>query len=75
MLEQSSESARAWLFSVARNLVIDDRRSSRHSREFSTEVLPERNSANAIDPALEKLILSDALLSRSKEHRTAIERG
>jgi RNA polymerase sigma-70 factor, ECF subfamily len=36
VLEQPSESARAWLFTVATNLVIDDRRSSRHAPEFST---------------------------------------
>src|ERR1700754_5303418 len=43
LLEQPSESARAWLFTVARNVVIDDRRSSRYIREFSTEDVPERN--------------------------------
>jgi RNA polymerase sigma-70 factor (ECF subfamily) len=75
VLEQPSESARAWLFTVARNLVIDDRRSARHAREFSTETLPERNTANVIDPAFDKWILSDALLSLSKEHRTAIVRA
>jgi RNA polymerase sigma-70 factor, ECF subfamily len=75
VLEQPSESARAWLFTVARNLVIDDRRSSRHTREFSTATLPERNTANGIDPAFDKWILSDALLSLSKEHRTAIVRA
>lgn len=75
VLEQPSESARAWLFTVARNIVIDDRRSSRYSREFSTETLPERNLADAINPAFDKWILSDALLSLSKEHRTAIVRA
>jgi RNA polymerase sigma-70 factor, ECF subfamily len=74
ILEQPSESARAWLFTVARNIVIDDRRSSRYSREFSTETLPERNLADAIDPTVDKMVLSDALKSLSKEHRTAIVR-
>jgi RNA polymerase sigma-70 factor, ECF subfamily len=75
LLDQPSESARAWLFTVARNVVIDDRRSSRFSREFSAEIVPERNNPDAIDPALDKWILSDALLSLTKEHRTAIVRA
>lgn len=75
VLEQPSESARAWLFTVARNVVIDDRRSSRYSREFASESVPEQSVGDAIDPALNKWILSDALLSLSKEHRTAIVRA
>lgn len=75
VLEQPGESARAWLFTVARNLVIDDRRSSRYSREFSTDAVPERNMADAINPAVDKWILSDALLSLSKEQRNAIVRA
>jgi RNA polymerase sigma-70 factor (ECF subfamily) len=75
LLEQPSESARAWLFTVARNVVIDDRRSSRYSREFSTEDVPERNHSDEIDPALTKWIVSDALLSLSKDHRAVVVRA
>jgi RNA polymerase sigma-70 factor, ECF subfamily len=75
ILEQPSESARAWLFTVARNLVIDDRRSARYSRELMTGELPERHSADVITPAFDKWILSEALLSLSVEHRTAIVRA
>ena len=75
VLLQPSESARAWLFTVARNIVIDDRRSSRYSREFATEAVPERNVADAMNPAVDKMILSEVLLSLSKEHRTAIVRA
>ena len=66
---------RAWLFTVARNLVIDDRRSARYTRELQTEYLPERPSPDAIGPAFDKWILSDALLSLSADHRTAIVRA
>src|SRR5574338_853538 len=48
ILQQPGESARAWLFTVARNLVIDDRRSARFSRELQTDDLPERPSRDAI---------------------------
>src|SRR5262245_48936342 len=40
ILEQPSESARAWLFTVARNQVIDDRRSARYNRELQSDNVP-----------------------------------
>jgi len=75
ILEQRAESVRPWLFTVARNLVIDDRRSARYTRELSTAVLPENRSADEFGPALDKWVLSDALLSLSSEHRTVIVRA
>ena len=75
VLEQPTENVRAWLFTVARNLVIDDRRSARYTRELQSEYLPERPSPDAIGPAFDKWILSDALLSLSEDHRTAIVRA
>ncbi|HEX2285748.1 MAG TPA: sigma-70 family RNA polymerase sigma factor [Mycobacterium sp.] len=75
VLEQPSESVRAWLFTVARNLVIDDRRSARYARELQTDDVPERPSVDAIGPAFDKWILSDALKSLSPDHRNAIVRA
>src|ERR1700754_2034776 len=75
VLGQPTEKVRKWLFTVARNLVIDDRRSARSTRELPTEYLPERPSPDAIGPAFDKWILSDALLSLSEDHRTAIVRA
>ncbi len=61
VLQQCADEVRAWLFTVARNLVIDDRRSARYARELQTEYVPERSSPDAIGPAFDKWILSDAL--------------
>jgi RNA polymerase sigma-70 factor (ECF subfamily) len=72
ILEQSDESARAWLFTVVRNLVIDDRRSARHARELLTDNLPETPAADATDALLDAWVVSDALASLSIEHRTAV---
>jgi RNA polymerase sigma-70 factor (ECF subfamily) len=66
---------RAWLFTVARNLVIDDRRSARYTRELQSDYLPDRPSPDAIGPAFDKWILSDALTSLSPDHRSAIVRA
>ncbi|CAN5217799.1 sigma-70 family RNA polymerase sigma factor SigL [soil metagenome] len=72
ILRQSDDSARAWLFTVARNLVIDDRRSARFSREFSTDDPPERAQLDETDAVLDRWLLGDALLGLSLEHRTVI---
>ena len=75
VMEQPGEAARAWLFTVARNLVIDDRRSARYTRELQTDDVPERPSLDAIGPAVDKWILADALKSLSVEHRNVIVRA
>jgi RNA polymerase sigma-70 factor, ECF subfamily len=75
ILQQPSESARAWLFTVARNLVIDDRRSARYNRELQTDDLPDRASADAIGPAVDKWVLTEALQSLSQDHRNVIVRA
>ena len=72
ILAQSDDAARAWLFTVARNLVIDDRRSARYRREVSTDSLPETESADETASALDAWVLSDALSSLSTQHRSAI---
>jgi RNA polymerase sigma-70 factor (ECF subfamily) len=73
VLDQSETSARAWLFTVARNLVIDDRRSARHQHEFGTDVLPERaGRAGEPDAVLDAWLVADALAELSLEHRAVI---
>ena len=71
----SEESTRAWLHTVARNLVIDDRRSSRYKRELQTETMPERTSPDMFGPAVDKWVVSDALRSLSPEHRAVVDRS
>ena len=60
---------------VARNQVIDDRRSARYARELQMDSVPERSSPDEIGPAFDKWILSDALMSLSADHRTAVVRA
>ncbi len=68
----SDDSARAWLFTVARNLVIDDRRSARYRHEVPTEVVPETGTEDETNSALDAWILSDALSTLSEHHRKAV---
>jgi RNA polymerase sigma-70 factor, ECF subfamily len=72
VLDQSTSSARVWLFTVARNLVIDDRRSARHRHEIPVETLPEKPDADRIDALLESWLVADALASLSAEHRSVV---
>jgi RNA polymerase sigma-70 factor (ECF subfamily) len=66
------EAARAWLFTVARNLVIDDRRSARYRREISTEEIPDSSGPDETNSALDAWIVSDALSTLSLHHRKAV---
>ncbi|MDN4615103.1 sigma-70 family RNA polymerase sigma factor [Leifsonia sp. F6_8S_P_1B] len=73
VLDQSQQSARAWLYTVARNLVIDDKRSARNIHEFGTDTLPERAAADSeADAVLDAWLVSDALAELSAEHRAVI---
>jgi RNA polymerase sigma-70 factor (ECF subfamily) len=72
ILEQDEAACRAWLFTVVRNLVIDDRRSARSRRELSSGQLPERPVADDTDAALDSWLVTDALAQLSLDHRTVI---
>ncbi|MGV0741232.1 sigma-70 family RNA polymerase sigma factor [Mycolicibacterium sp. XJ870] len=75
-------SARAWLFTVARNMIIDERRSARFRNETGVpdpeQVADHLGSAAApdqVDTALDRLLLSTALSQLSEEHRAVIRRA
>ena len=72
ILEQNNDSVRAWLFTVARNLVIDDRRSARFRRETATDLIPDVPTKDETDAVLDAWVISDVLLSLSEQHRRAI---
>lgn len=76
--DDSERSARAWLFTVARNMIIDERRSARFRNEVGstdTPGAPERASLDEVDSALDKMLIGDALAQLSAEHRAVIRRS
>ena len=75
VLDGTGESTRAWLFTVARNLVIDDRRSARHRHEQVLGTLPERAAADRTDAVLDAWLVSDALAELSDAHRAVVVRA
>ena len=72
LLDQTEVSARAWLFTVARNLVIDDRRSARARHEILTDQLPEVPTDDQTDALLDAWLVADALHDLSSDHRAVI---
>ena len=73
ILDQSQGSARAWLFTVARNLVIDQWRTRRARLEVSTAEPPERAPVgDQTDQLLQSWIVADALSRLSEEHRLVL---
>jgi RNA polymerase sigma-70 factor (ECF subfamily) len=73
-----TRSPRAWLFTVARNMIIDDQRSARSRSESliaDPEQVHDRAGPDDVDSALDRMLLSSALAQLSPDHRTVIRRS
>lgn len=71
-LEREPGAVRAWLFTVARNLLIDDARSARRAHEIVTDEPPERSRPDGVDAVLDRMLIEDALASLSADHRAVV---
>ena len=72
VLERSAGSSRAWLFTVAKRIVIDEWRSARHRTEVTTADVPEQPGPDGTDRALQSWLVADALRDLSTDHRQAL---
>jgi RNA polymerase sigma-70 factor (ECF subfamily) len=72
IMSQPAEGTRSWLFTVARNLVIDEYRSARKRHELTTDELPERAERDRTDALFEALLVEEALGALGYEHRAVI---
>ncbi|MFZ6992698.1 sigma-70 family RNA polymerase sigma factor [Curtobacterium sp. RRHDQ66] len=72
VLEREPDAARAWLFTVARNLVVDDARSARHRREFGSDEPVDDVQPDRTDAVLDGIVVADALAALSPEHRRVV---
>ncbi|BBX04427.1 RNA polymerase subunit sigma [Mycolicibacterium moriokaense] len=76
--DDTERSARGWLFTVARNLVIDDRRSARFRSESGTpdmEQAADRAGPDEVETALDRMLLTEAMAQLSEDHRAVISRA
>jgi RNA polymerase sigma-70 factor (ECF subfamily) len=76
--DDHDRSARAWLFTVARNMIIDERRSATFRNECGTpdpERTCDRAGPDEVVSAIDRMLLSDALAQLSAEHCAVILRS
>jgi RNA polymerase sigma-70 factor, ECF subfamily len=72
VLDQEQGSARAWLFTVARRIVVDEWRSARSRHEVSVDEPPERVAGDQVDAMLDQWVVAEALDRLTPEHREVI---
>ena len=73
VLEDSQGSVRAWLFTVARNIVIDDWRTKRSRSEFPVAEVPEvGGDSDRTDQMLQAWVVAEAVTMLSPEHRAVL---
>jgi RNA polymerase sigma-70 factor (ECF subfamily) len=74
VLESPPPAVRSWLFTVARNIVIDDWRSRRARPETLVSDVPEqrRTEDEATDQLLLSWVVAEALTHLSTDHRTVL---
>jgi RNA polymerase sigma-70 factor (ECF subfamily) len=73
-----ARSPRAWLFTVARNIIVDEQRSARFRRECvtpDTDAIGDHAGPDEVNAALDRMVLSTALSQLSAEHRAVIRRS
>jgi len=71
-LSGDPSSLRSWLFTVARNLAIDQHRTAAVRDEEGEAALPSVPVAGQLDRALEAWQIAEALSKLSREHREAL---
>lgn len=69
VLDPERGSARAWLFTTARRIVIDDWRRAQVRPRVVTDQVPEVPGPDQVDAALQSWLIRDALASLSAAHR------
>jgi RNA polymerase sigma-70 factor (ECF subfamily) len=76
--DDSERSPRAWLYRVARNIIIDETRTARFRNEVRSPDPTagfEQRGPDEVDAALDRLLIADALMTLSPEHRAVVRRS
>lgn len=73
ILEATQPEVRAWLFTVARNIVIDEWRSRRSQSEITVAEVPEQgDQGDESDQLLLSWVVAEALTHLSEDHRAVL---
>jgi RNA polymerase sigma-70 factor, ECF subfamily len=76
--EDTERSPRPWLFRVARNMIIDERRSMRFRSEMSSPDASDefgQVAPDEVNAAVDRLLIGHALTQLSREHRAVVHRS
>jgi RNA polymerase sigma-70 factor (ECF subfamily) len=74
LLDETQGSVRAWLFTVARNIVIDESRTRRARSEIPMGELPEPvTTDDGSDELLMTWVVADAVTRLSADHRAVLQ--
>lgn len=72
----TERSARGWLFAVARNMIIDERRSARSRSEVHpADGVPDRAGPDEVNRTLDRMLIAEAMTALSDDHRAVIDRS
>lgn len=72
VMSDDPASLRSWMYTVARNLVIDEARSARRRHELPVDELPERARDDDTDAMFDALLVEEALSTLTPDHRAVI---
>lgn len=73
VLDESRGSVRGWLFTVARNIVIDESRTKQSRLEFAVAEVPEAAGAlDHDDQLLQSWVVAEAVTQLSADHRAVL---
>jgi RNA polymerase sigma-70 factor (ECF subfamily) len=71
-LDESRGSVRGWLFTVARNIVIDESRTKRWRFELTVADVPETAVSDSDDQLLQSWVVTEAVTQLSEDHRAVL---
>lgn len=72
VLDSPRPAVRSWLFTVARNIVIDEWRTKRAQSEVAVAEVPDRGTEDRTDQLLLSWVVADALTRLTPEHRAVL---
>jgi len=72
ILDPECDSQRSWLYTVARNIVIDEWRTTRRHPEIVTDRLPEQPIGDASEQVVNRHLVAAALGRLTQEHRAVL---
>ncbi len=75
LLDEDPGEVRGWLFTVARHLVIDERRSAHSRHETANAEVDADVTEDRVERLFDEMLLTDALASLSEHHREVIVRS